>query len=246
MLNPRSNALLDQMTLAQSEWVFPNLNLVSLTEGQQIYGPGDLMDHFYFPVTALLAVAKDMVDGLSMDLMVIGQESAIGFRGLNRLVKHRIYVSASGLAYKIGLQQLYELEKTFLSSKEGARLGEKVPWMARMYMQATELILDSALLETGCARFHVASARIARWLLCRSERSAAKVVPATHQKIADSLGIRREAVSLALVKMRGIACHRSQIEIRDPDELVAQACECYRDSAVAKLKKPDFPFAAYF
>lgn len=246
MLNPRSNDLLDQMTHAESVSVFPHLTLVSLTEGHHIYGPGDVIEQFYFPVTALLAIAKDMDDGLSIDLAVIGKESAIGFRGLNRRVQNRVYVTSSGLAYKIGLQLLQELEKAYLSSQEASRLNEKSPWMTRMYVQATESILDSTVLETGCAHFHVASERIARWLLSRYERSESIYINATHQKIADSLGIRREAVTNALLKMRGIDCHRSQIEIKNFDELVEQSCECYRVSSEAKGNELSLPFTSYF
>ncbi len=246
MLNPRSNDLLNQMTHAESEWVFPHLSLVSLSEGDPIYGPGDVIDQFYFPVTALLAIAKDMDDGFSIDLAVIGKESAIGFRGLNRRVQNRVYVTSSGLAYKVGLQHLQELEKAYLSSQKASGLHEKSPWMTRMYVHATESILDSAVLETGCAHFHVASERIARWLLSRYDRSKSIYIHATHQKIADSLGIRREAVTNALLKMRGIDGQRSQIEIKNLDELVAQSCECYRVSSEANGQELSLPFASYF
>jgi CRP-like cAMP-binding protein len=246
MLNPRSNDLLNQMTHAESEWVFPHLSLVSLSEGHHIYGPGDVIDQFYFPVTALLAIAKDMDDGFSIDLALIGKESAIGFRGLNRRVQNRVYVTSSGLAYRVGLRQLQELEKNYLNTLKESQLIEKSPWITRMFVKATESILDSAVLETGCAHFHAASERIARWLLSRNERSESNFIHATHQKIADSLGIRREAVTIALMKMRGIDCHRSQIEIKNRDELMEQSCECYQGSSELKGKELSLPFASYF
>lgn len=79
MVNPRSNDILNQMADAESMSIFPHLTLVSLTEGQHIYGPNDVIDQFYFPVTALIAIARDMDNGLSIDLVVIGNRAQLAF-----------------------------------------------------------------------------------------------------------------------------------------------------------------------
>ena len=96
MLNPRCNVLLDQLTDAESQQVFPSLRLVSLTEGQLLYAPGDLIDQIYFPVTALVAIAKIMQGGLAMDVATVGKEGGIGFRGLVSRCPNRVYLCDLG------------------------------------------------------------------------------------------------------------------------------------------------------
>lgn len=245
MLNPRCNELLDQLTLAEGSTYFPHLTLVSLTEGQHIYGPGDVIDQFYFPVTALLAIAKDMDDGLSIDVAVIGKEGAIGFRGLTRTSRYRVYVTSSGLAYQISLHLMLQLEKIYSNSRQQSDFNQTTSCLIRMHAMATQAILDSTVLETGCAHFHTTNERVARWLLSRYERNQQNAIKVTHQKIADSLGVRREAVTNALLKMRGLSCCRNQIEILNLDELETQACECYRAFSKIKGEQLRLPFMAF-
>jgi DNA-binding MarR family transcriptional regulator len=60
----------------------------------------------------------------------------------------------------------------------------------------------------------------------------------THQEIADTLGIRRESVTLAAGKLSQeglIEISRGQLEVLDRPKLEARACECYRVMHPASL-----------
>ena len=69
--------------------------------------------------------------------------------------------------------------------------------------------------------------RVARWLLVRYAQGHTLCIEATHQKIADSLGVRRESVTNALLQLRGIEYIHNHIEIHDHLALESQACECH-------------------
>ena len=228
MLNPRCNTLLDQLTDAQSQRVFQSLRLVSLTEGQQLYAPGELIDQVYFPVTALMAIAKVMKDGQVMDVATVGREGAIGFRGLVSRCPNAVFVTMAGLAYQISLRQLQRIQGEPFDQGQAAQMAESGTWLNRMYMQATRNVFDRMEVEVGCAHFHSTRERVARWLLVRYAQGHALCIEATHQKIADSLGVRRESVTHALLQLRGIQYIRNRIEIHDPAALESQACECHR------------------
>lgn len=227
MLNPRCNALLDQLTDAESEQLFPSLRLVSLTEGQLLYAPGDLIDQIYFPVTALVAIAKIMQGGLAMDVATVGKEGGIGFRGLVSRCPNRVFVTSAGLAYQISLQQLQHIHDHSLSPTQPGPRSRCDTWLNRMYVQAIRYVFDSMAVEAGCAHFHSTRERVARWLLVRYAQGHTLCIEATHQKIADSLGVRRESVTNALLQLRGIEYIRNHIEIHDHLALESQACECH-------------------
>ena len=237
MLNPRCNTLLDQLTDAQSQRVFQSLRLVSLTEGQQLYAPGELIDQVYFPVTALMAIAKVMKDGQVMDVATVGREGAIGFRGLVSRCPNAVFVTMAGLAYQISLQQLQRIQDQ--SPGSGA-------WLNCMSAEAIRNVFDRMEVEVGCAHFHSTRERVARWLLVRYAQAHSLCIEATHQKIADSLGVRRESVTHALLQLRGIQYIRNRIEIHDPAALESQACECHRDLRESAGEALDLSLQGHF
>ena len=81
-MNPRHNLALGQLGQTQIQHIHRHLQLVSLSPGQVLFGPGDRIDCAWFPVNALVAVAHELEEGLSMDMALIGRDSVIGLRGL--------------------------------------------------------------------------------------------------------------------------------------------------------------------
>ena len=245
MLNPRCNGLLDQLSDTDSRLLFQHLRLVSLQEGQQIYASGDVIEQVYFPVTALIAIAKEMKNGTSIDVALIGRASAAGLRGMISRCPHRVFVTSSGLAYQISLEQLMQIQDYQSSRRMPEAILGSSPWLTRMFVQATTAVCDSTALETGCAHFHSTRDRVARWLLTRYAHCQSLWIDATHQKIADSLGVRRESVTNVLLQFRGIQCARKHIEIHDFSAIESQACECYRDMHASQSSQLRLPFHSH-
>ena len=146
---------------------------------------------------------------------------------------YQVYAATSGFAYVIKLKDL----------EHHCQSGS---WLHRLYIQANQQILDQIAVETACIHLHSISQRVARWLLTRSYRTNSRFVEATHQSIADSLGVRREAVTNALLKLDGIDHCRGQVEIQDFIALEVEACDCYRPHAETISCQKMLPFHSQF
>jgi CRP-like cAMP-binding protein len=245
MLNPRCNLLLGQLTDSEIEPLLRSLRLVTLVDGQQLYGPGDLIDQVYFPITALIAITKQMKDGASIDVALIGEEGAAGFRGMTSRCPNTVRVTASGLAYLISLRELQSIQDWQLDHQTKNSAYPTTHWLTRLHAQAMQQVFDSIAQETVCAHFHSSKERVARWLIARYEHGQPKFIEATHQKIADSLGFRRESVTNTLLKLDGIRCGRNHIEIHDFAHLERQSCECHRALIELNSAQLSLPFGIH-
>ena len=82
----------------------------------------------------------------------------------------------------------------------------------------------------ACNRFHVVTARLARWLLMTRDRVKSNEFRLTHEFLGKMLGVRRVGVTTAagaLQKQKLISYSRGNIVIIDRKKLEARACNCY-------------------
>ena len=92
------------------------------------------------------------------------------------------------------------------------------------------MVLAQLAQSAACTRFHEVNQRLARWLLMTHDRTQGDQLHLTHQFLADMLGVRRSAVTIAagLLQDRGIIHYsRGVIEVLDRAALEARSCECY-------------------
>lgn len=214
MVTPRTNKLLGHLPDDSYERIQPDLKLVSWLTGQELHGPGEPIDKVYFPVTALVCLSKELPQGASMDTALIGPESMVGLRGLVGPSAHRVYVGAAGLAYQLPIAVL----KQTLLTDLGLR---KLCW------ETADRLSKMMVAEATCSRFHATHQRVAKWLLMRLDRQVPHAIEATHQTIANALGVRREAVSIALASMPGVTVRRGSVEVVDRARLEGACCDCY-------------------
>lgn len=215
VMNPRLNELLDQLPDTDYQRLLPHLRLVSLNEGKELYTPGEHIQKITFPVTASVAIATVTGSGQSIDTATIGADGLVGLRGIAEGDSvYRFHVAASGLAYQLERGQLLrELQH-----------GQGV---YRMCLQAGIQMMRKMSMEVACANSHSLEQRVAKWILIRHDHHRSAPIRATHQSIADSLGVRREAITLTLPKMRGLSFSRGAIEVEDRQMLEHTTCECY-------------------
>lgn len=232
MISPRMNLLLEQLPDSDFLRLLPDLQLVSLVAGQPLSEPGDPCERMVFPVTATIGIAIVLRDGCSIETAMIGREGIAGVRGLGYPTGlHRIYVVDSGLAYSMSRSRLLEEAQT----------GSAI---FKMFLLASIQTMRRISLEMGCSHFHSIDQRLAKWLLSRSDLAGSILIKATHQSIAESLGVRREAITNAFHKLHGIACQRGYIEIEDSAKLKEACCECYFLQQEKQASQMPLPFYA--
>jgi hypothetical protein len=96
------------------------------------------------------------------------------------------------------------------------------------YLQAQ--FIQSAQ-TTGCNARYTVEQRLARWLLLCADRNGNRVLPLSHEYMADMLGSRRSPVTTVAGEFKArklIDYTRNNIQLLDLEGLEKMACECYR------------------
>ena len=219
MLSPACNLMISQLKIDKYERLLDSFQLVGLEPGQLIFRPYEAIQFVYFPVTAIIAMEIDISDGTSAEIVMIGKEGMVGsgVMGGNQNFS-RARVKFAGLAYKLPLT-------VFQSELSQDRSFLKI-WMA----VTRQMILQIAM-PTVCSSRHSNEQQVIRWLMNTLDKTQGEVLQVTHQEIADSLGIRRESVTLTAGKLSQeglLEISRGQLRVLNRPELEARACECYR------------------
>ncbi len=76
--NPKQNHLLSALPKAESERLYPHLELVPMPLGQIFYESGSQLHYVYFPTTCILSLLYVMADGASAEIAVAGNEGMVG------------------------------------------------------------------------------------------------------------------------------------------------------------------------
>ena len=217
--SPRQNHLLAALPAAESERLYPHLELVPLPLGEVLYESGDQLQHVYFPTGSIVSLLYVMADGASAEIAVVGNEGVIGialFMG-GETMPNRAVVQSAGYAYRLKGQVLKE---------EFNRAGE----LQHLLLRYTQALLTQMSQTAVCNRHHSVDQQLCRWLLLSLDRLSSNKLVMTQELIANMLGVRREGVTEAagrLQSARLIRYSRGQITILDRSGLEALVCECY-------------------
>lgn len=225
MISPASNLMIGQLTPDLYEKLRPSFQLVCLEAEQLIFRPHEVIQYVFFPVSAIIAMQIDISDGSSADIVLIGKEGMVGsgVMGGNQNFS-RARVRFAGFAYKLPLS-IFQSEL----AQDSAFL--------RIWMAATRQMILQIAMPTVCSSKHSNEQQIIRWIMNTLDKTQGNTLQITHQEIADTLGIRRESVTLAAGKLSQeglIEVTRGQLEVLDRPRLEAKACECYRVMHPAK------------
>jgi CRP-like cAMP-binding protein len=226
MMNPTNNLMIKQLSSDKYEKLLSSFQLICLEADQLIFRPYETIQYVFFPVSAIIAMQIDISDGSSVDIVLIGKEGMVGsgVMGGNQNFS-RARVKFGGFAYKLPLS-------VFLSELAQDSSFLKI-WMAT----TRQMILQIAM-PTICSSKHSNEQQFIRWVMNTLDKTQGHTLQITHQEIADTLGIRRESVTLAAGKLSQeglLEVTRGQLEILDRPKLEAMACECYRVMHPAQL-----------
>ena len=217
--DPRTNRLLAALPAAEWQRWLPELEAVDLPLGGVLYESGVSLSHVYFPTTAIVSLLYVMENGASAEIGVVGFEGIVGvslFMG-GESTTSRAVVQSGGQGWRMRSSVL----------KDEFNRSSPVLHLLLRYTQA----LITQMAQTAvCNRHHTLDQQLCRWLLLSLDRLDGMALTMTQELIANMLGVRREGVTEAALKLQGaglIRYARGRIIVLDRPGLEARSCECY-------------------
>jgi CRP-like cAMP-binding protein len=226
---PVTNQLLAALPKKEYQRLLPDLEPVTLAFGDILCEPGDRLRHVYFPTDSIISLLSAVADRKHLEVGIVGRDGMAGlhvFLGVSTS-RSRALVQGAGNAIRMKASQLRR------EVSNGGALND-------LLLRYTHSLLTQVSQSAACNRFHLANARLARWLLMTHDRVKGDEFSLTQEFISNMLGIRREQVTLAagaLQKQKLISYSRGQIRILDRAGLEAVSCQCY---AVIKKEYDNF------
>jgi CRP-like cAMP-binding protein len=203
------------------EWlrIAPLLEEVDLPLGLVLHESGGKMSHVYFPINAIVSMLYVLEDGSSAEIAVVGNEGVIGialFMG-GETTPRRAVVQSAGKGYRLRAADIKE---------EFARSGPVLHLLLRYALALMTQMAQTAV----CNRHHSLDQQLCRWLLLSLDRLTGNELAMTQELIANMLGVRREGVTEAALKLQRLGLikyARGRITVLDRAGLEQRTCECY-------------------
>ena len=217
--DPRQNHLLRALPMMESARLFAHVELVPMPLGDVLYESGSQLRYVYFPTTSIVSLLYVMEDGASAEIAVVGNEGVVGislFMG-GGSTPSRAVVQSAGQGYRLSAHNVQE------------EFGRSGPVM-HLLLRYTQALITQMAQTAVCNRHHSLDQQLCRWLLLSLDRLIGSQLVMTQELIANMLGVRREGVTEAALKLQKaglIKYARGRISVLDRPGLEARTCECY-------------------
>lgn len=214
------NQLLAALSADELARLKPHLELVSLSLGEIIYESGEQLEYVYFPITAIISLLYIMENGSIAEIGFSGNDGLVGIpliiggnTALNRAV---VTIAGKGLRLRAkALKEEFRLHGVF----------------QKILLRYTQYFMTQISQTAVCNRLHLVEQQLCRCLLINHDLLHTNKLIITHELIANTLGVRRETVSIAAAQLKNkqlIKYVRGSIIILDRKGLENNACECYK------------------
>jgi CRP-like cAMP-binding protein len=217
--DPRQNRLIGHLPDADFQRWLPQLEWVDMPLGAVMYESGRPMSHVYFPTTSIVSLLYVMEDGASAEIAVVGNEGLVGialFMG-GETTPSRAVVQSAGEGWRLRAKTVKD---------EFESLGP----VMHLLLRYTQALITQMAQTAVCNRHHSLDQQLCRWLLLSLDRLRGNHLVMTQELIANMLGVRREGVTEAALKLqrRGLIRYtRGHITVLDRSGLEESTCECY-------------------
>ncbi|WP_347330917.1 Crp/Fnr family transcriptional regulator [Marinimicrobium locisalis] len=195
---------------------------VDLKVGTVLCQAGQPFRYAYFPIVGTISLTETLAGHEPLETDSIGNEGMLG-SALVLNIKH----APQTAVVQTPLQALR------FRAKQMPTALRSLPSL----LGALQRYLYASMVEqsqtTGCIHFHEVARRLAKALLLAQDRANSNHLPLTHQHLADTLGVRRSAVTIAAIKLQRdgiIRYSRGKISILDRERLENSSCRCYQAS----------------
>ena len=213
------NHLLAALPEAELRRWLPLLEPVDLPLGLVLCESGRTLSHVYFPTNAIVSLLFILEDGDSAEIAVVGHEGIVGislFMG-GESTPSRAVVQSAGRGFRLSAWAIKEA------------FGRNGPVMHLM-LRYTQALITQMAQTAVCNRHHSLDQQLCRWLLLSLDRLHGNELVMTQELIANMLGVRREGVTEAALKLQAaglIQYARGHITVLDRPGLERRTCECY-------------------
>jgi len=213
------NRVLAALPAAEWRLIEPHLEWVELPLRAMLYEAGIVLQHVYFPATAIVSLVSSMMDGASAEVAVVGNEGVVGvcaFMGGGRALSGAV-VQSAGHAFR-------------MTAKSIACHAWQSESVMQQLLRYTQALFTHMAQTSACNRHHALDQKLCRWLLLNLDRRDGNEMIVTQEQIAGMLGVRREGVTGSALKLQKaglIQYHRGRMSVLDRAGLEARSCECY-------------------
>ncbi len=217
--SPLQNQLLAALPEANLQRWLPHLEPVELNLGQVLYESGAAMSFVYFPTNSIVSLLYVLEDGASAEIAVVGFEGLVGisiFMG-GGSTPSRAVVQSAGSGYRLRADVIK------------AEFDHAGPVM-HLLLRYTQALITQMAQTAVCNLHHSLDQQLCRWLLLSLDRLQSNQLVMTQELIANMLGVRREGVTEAALKLQKaglISYARGRIDVLDRPGLESRTCECY-------------------
>jgi CRP-like cAMP-binding protein len=216
---PVFNRLLAALPGKEYQRLQPYLEQVTLSFGEILYEPGEIIRYVYFPHHGIISLLSMVEERSTLEVGIVGNEGMVGipvFLGATYSL-NRALVQGAGTALKMKADAM----------RKHVRHDGPLPDLIRNYIYS---LLAQISQTAACNRFHTVEARLARWLLLTHDRLQSNEFRLTQEFLSNMLGVRREGVTNAARTFQQgklISYVRGQITILNRAGLEAASCKCY-------------------
>jgi CRP-like cAMP-binding protein len=217
--DPKQNRLLASLPRDELGRWLPQLEPVEMPLGQVLYESGRTQSHVYFPTTAIVSLIFVMQDGASAEIAVVGNDGVVGialFMG-GESTPSRALVQSAGQGLRLPASAVkHEFEHSVAAM--------------HLLLRYTQALITQMAQTAVCNRHHSVDQQLCRWLLLSLDRLQGSELVMTQELIANMLGVRREGVTEAALKLQQtglIRYSRGRITVLDRPGLERRCCECY-------------------
>jgi CRP-like cAMP-binding protein len=215
----KKNQLLAALPPVQWSHWRKQLEIVQLPLAYVLYEPGVTMEYLYFPINAIVSLLYVMHNGASAEIAVVGNEGLVGvsiFMG-GASTPSRAVVQSAGIGCRVKSEFLMQ------------QFHQAGP-VLHLLLRYTQALLTQMAQTAVCNRHHSLDQQLCRWLLLSLDRLQGDELVMTQELIANMLGVRREGVTEAAMKLQKaglISYVRGHITVLDRNGLELRTCECY-------------------
>jgi|GEM_PF-4421810 len=217
-ISPLKNEFLAKLPKPDFDQLCLLLQSVLLKKGQVLYARGSSPDMIYFPVSTVVSFFVELSDGYSIEAVTFGRESIVGAAIPTAGSVGTMRIREEGIAYKISAVNFNENLLKILSISQAAN---------QFYMTIIEMMVRNI----ACVSHHRLRKQLIRWILHTLDSTQSTTILFSHAELGMMLGVRREAISLALNELYlldAVLLKRNRVEVIDRSLLEKMVCECYR------------------